>query len=88
MSVNQAYNYCRAEYPESVMKRIKFHVFFGLSFLGISSEDNEKKWSKIKSYLLVAYNLVVIFVMMSLQIYITPGIFEEQQKSGTKKVMK
>jgi hypothetical protein len=88
MSVNQVYNYCRAEYPESVMKMIKFYGFFGFSFLGISSEDNEKKWSKIKSNLLMAYNLVVIFVMISIQIYITPGIFEEQQKLGMKKFMK
>jgi hypothetical protein len=88
MSVNQVYNYSRAEYPESVMKMIKFYGFFGFSFLGISSEDNEKKWSKIKSNFLMAYNLVVIFVMISLQIYITPAIFEEQQKSEMKKVMK
>jgi hypothetical protein len=50
-----------------------------------SFEDNEKK---IKRYLLMAYNLVVILVMVSFQIYITPGIFEEQKKSGLKKVMK
>ncbi len=36
----------------------------------------------------MAYNLVVILVMVSFQIYITPGIFEEQKKSGLKKVMK
>jgi hypothetical protein len=36
----------------------------------------------------MAYNLVVIFVMISLQIYITQEIFEEQQKIGMKKVMK
>jgi hypothetical protein len=88
MSVNQVHNYYRAKYPKSVMKMIKFYGFFGFSFLGISSEDNEKKWSKIKSNLLMAYNLVVIFVMISHQIYITPGIFEEQQKLGIKKVMK
>jgi hypothetical protein len=88
MSVNKVYNYCRAKYPKSVMKMIQFYGFFGFSLMGISSEDNEKKWSKIKSYLLIAYNLVVIFLMISLQICITPGIFEEQQKSGMKKVMK
>jgi hypothetical protein len=70
------------------MKLIKFYRIFGFSFTGISSEGNEKKWSKIKRYLLMAYNLVVIFLMISLQIYITPGILEEQQKSGMKKVMK
>jgi hypothetical protein len=36
----------------------------------------------------MAYNLVVIFVMISFQIYITPHIFEEQKKSGMKKIMK
>jgi hypothetical protein len=76
------------EYPKSLIKLIKFYRFFGFSFLGISSEDNEKKWSKIKRYLLMAYNLVVIFVMISLQIYITPRIFEEQQTFGIKKVLK
>jgi hypothetical protein len=53
-----------------------------------SSEDNEKKWSKIKRYLLMAYNLVVIFVMISFQIYITTDISAEQEKIGMKKVMK
>jgi hypothetical protein len=70
------------------MKLIKFYRIFGFSFTGISSEGNEKRWSKIKRYLLMAYNLVVIFIMISLQIFITPGIFEEQQKSGMKKIMK
>jgi hypothetical protein len=88
MSVNQAYNYSRAQYPKSLIKIIKFYRFFGFSFLDNSSEDNEKKWSKIKRYLLMAHNLVVIFVMISLQIYIAPYIFEELQKSGMKKVMK
>jgi hypothetical protein len=56
--------------------------------LGISSEENEKKWSKIKRYLLMAYNLVVIFVIICLQIYVNPDILAEQQKFGMKKVMK
>jgi hypothetical protein len=88
MSVNQVCNYSRALYPKSLIKIIKFYRFFGFSFLGNSSEDNEKKWSKIKRYLLMAYNLVVIFLLISLQIYIAPRIFEELQKSGMKKVMK
>jgi hypothetical protein len=88
MSVYQVCNYSRAQYPKSLIKIIKFYRFFGSSFLDNSSEDNEKKWSKIKRYLLMAYNLVVIFVMISLQIYITPRIFEELQKFGMKKVMK
>jgi hypothetical protein len=90
MFVNQVYDNIKGgpKYPKSLIKLIKFYRFFGFSFSGISSEDNEKKWSKIKRYLLMAYNLVVIFVVISLQIYITPGIFEEQQKLGMKKVMK
>jgi hypothetical protein len=74
--------------PKSLMKLIKFYRIFGFSFLGIRSEDNEKKWSKIKRYLLMAYNLVIIFVMISFQIHITQGIFAEQQKFGIKKVLK
>jgi hypothetical protein len=90
MFVNQVYDNIKGgpKYPKSLIKLIKFYRFFGFSFLGISPEDNEKKWSKIKRYLLMAYNLVVIFVLISLQIYITPGIVEEQQKIGMKKVMK
>jgi hypothetical protein len=88
MSVNQVYNYSRAQYPKSLIKIIKFYRFFGFSFLDISSENNEKKWSKIKRYLLMAYNLVVIFVLISLQIYNAPHIFEELQNLGMKKVMK
>jgi hypothetical protein len=90
MFINQVYNNIKGgpKYPKSLMKLIKFYRIFGFSFMGISSEDNEKKWSKIKRYLLMAYNLVIIFVMISLQICITPHIFEEQQKSGVKKVLK
>ena len=90
MFVNQVYDNIKGgpKYPKSLMKLIQFYHFFGFSFTGISSEDNEKKWSKIKRYLLMAYNLVVIFVMVSVQIYITPGIFAEQQSYGMKKVMK
>jgi hypothetical protein len=90
MFVNQAYDNDKSgpKYSKSLMKLIKFYRLFGFSFLDISSEDNEKKWSKIKRYLLMAYNLVVIFVMISLQIYITPSIFENQQQLGMKKVMK
>src|SRR5579871_2044914 len=90
MFVNQVYDNIKGgpKYPKSLMKLIQFYHFFGFSFMGISSEDNEKKWSKIKRYLLMAYNLVVIFVMICLQIYITPSIFEIQQKYGMKKVMK
>jgi hypothetical protein len=88
MSVYQVYNYSRAKYPKSLMKMTKFYRFFGFSFLGNISEENEMKWTNIKRYLLMAYNLVVIFVMISLQIYITPDIFAEQQKFGMKKVMK
>jgi hypothetical protein len=36
----------------------------------------------------MAYNLVVIFGIISFQIYVTPVIFEEQKKLGMKKVMK
>jgi hypothetical protein len=88
MSVNQVYNYSKAEYPKSLMKLVKFYRLFGFSFLGITSEDNEKKLSKIKRYLLMAYNLVVIFVIISFQIYVTSDIFEEQQKFEMKKVLK
>jgi hypothetical protein len=90
MFVNQVYNNNKGgpKYPKSLMKLIKFYRLFGFSFLDISSEDNEKKWSKIKRYFLMAYNLVVIFLITSFQIYITPGIFKEQQKLGIKKVMK
>ncbi len=88
MSVNQVCNYSRAQYPKSLIKLIKFYRFFGFSFLGISSDGNEKKRSKIKRYLLMAYNLVVIFVMISFQIYITTDISAEQEKIGMKKVMK
>jgi hypothetical protein len=90
MFVNQVYDNIKGgpKYPKSLMKVIEFYRFFGYSFLGISSEDNEKKWSKIKRYLLMAYNLVIIFLMISLQIYLTPSIFEDQQKIGMKKVMK
>jgi hypothetical protein len=90
MFVNQVYDNIKGgpKYPKSLIKLIKFYRFFGFSFLGISSEDNEKKWSKINRYLLMAYNLVVIFVIIIHQIYITPGIFEEHQKLGMKKVMK
>jgi hypothetical protein len=90
MFVNQVYDNIKGgpKYPKSLTKLIKFYRIFGFSFLGIISEGNDKKWSKIKRYLLMAYNLVVIFVMISSQIYITPRIFEEQQKYGMKKVMK
>jgi hypothetical protein len=90
MFVNQVYDNIKGgpKYPKSLMKVIKFYQFFGYSFLCISSEDNEKKWSKIKRYLLMAYNLMIIFLMISLQIYLTPGIFEDQQNFGMKKVMK
>jgi hypothetical protein len=90
MFVNQVYDNIKGgpKYPKSLIKLIKFYRFFGFSFLGISSEDNDKKWSKIKKYLLMAYNLVVIFLMTSLQIYIIPRIYEEQQTFGIKKVMK
>ncbi len=90
MFVNQVYDNIKGgpKYPKSLMKLIKFYRLFGFSFSGISSEGNEKKWSKIKRYLLMAYNLVVIFVMISVLIYSTPRIFEEQQKFGVKKVMK
>ncbi len=90
MFINQVYDNIKGgpKYPKSLIKLIKFYRFFGFSFSGICFEDNEKKWSKIKRYLLMAYNLVIIFVVISLQIYITPGIFEEQQKLGMKKVMK
>jgi hypothetical protein len=90
MFVNQVYDNIKSEpkYPKSMIKLIKFYRFFGFSFLGISSDGNEKKWSKIKRYLLMAYNLVVIFGIISFQIYVTPVIFEEQKKLGMKKVMK
>jgi hypothetical protein len=88
MSANQVCNYSKAEYPKSLMKLVKFYRIFGFSFLGISSEDNEKRWSKIKRYLLMAYNLVVIFIMISAQIFITPDILEEQRQLGMKKIMK
>jgi hypothetical protein len=90
MFVNQVYDNNKGgpKYPKSLMKLIKFYRLFGFSFLAISSEDNEKKWSKIKRYFLMAYNLVVIFVIISLQIYITPHIYEEQQKFRIKKFTK
>jgi hypothetical protein len=90
MFVNQVYNNIKGgpKYPKSLIKLIKFYRIFGFSFLGISSDGNEKKWSKIKRYLLMAYNLVVIFVTISFQIYITTDISAEQEKIGMKKVMK
>jgi hypothetical protein len=90
MFINQLYDNIKGgpKYPKSLMKLIQFYRFLGFSFLGNSSEDNEKKWSKIKRYLLMAYNLVVIFLMIGFQINVTPKIFAEQQKFGMKKVMK
>jgi hypothetical protein len=90
MFVNQVHDNIKGgpKYPKSLMKLIQFYHFFGFSFLGNSSEDNEKNWSKIKRYLLMAYNLVVIFLMISFQIYITQNILAEQQTFGMKKVMK
>jgi hypothetical protein len=90
MEVNQVYDKIKGgpKYPKSLMKLIQFYRLFGFSFLGNSSEENEKKWSKIKRYLLMAYNLVAIILMISFQINVTPKIFAEQQKFGMKKIMK
>ncbi len=89
MFVNQVYDNSKGgpKYPKSLMKLIQFYRFFGFSFLGNSSEDNKKKWPKIKRYLLMAYNLVVICLMISFQINLTPKILAEQQKFGMKKIM-
>ncbi len=58
---NQVYDNIKGgpEYPKSLIKLIKFYRFFGFSFLGISSEDNDKKWSKIKRCLLMAWIFIL-----------------------------
>jgi len=69
--------------PEFFMRIIQFYRFFGFSFVELNEERNKTLFSKIKNYLMIGYNIIIILYLIVTQIVIVPingKIFVEDSK--------
>ena len=72
----------------SLERIIKFYNFFGFSFSGFNLDENQTKYTKIKKYLLITYNVLVIIAFILLQILFIPFISREYKRYNVQKVLK
>ena len=72
----------------SLERIIKFYNFFGFSFSGFNLDENQTKYTKIKKYLLITYNVLAIIVFISYQILFIPFISREYKRYNIQKVLK
>jgi len=75
-------------FPKSFMRIIQFYRFFGFSFIESNNQKNKKFCSKLKEFLMIGYNISIIFCFISLNIYSVPITDQQLSKHEFKPLMK